>query len=232
VARVLDVGRAHFDVEALEPRDAAVEARVEEREAEAPRVARERARVAARVGRGVVLQAAQGAHQRRLELGAAEVALVAMADNGVIGRDNGLPWQLPDDLKRFKALTMGHALLMGRRTHDSIGRALPGRRNLVLSRNPHWQADGAERVDTIERALALAGADGAARMSVLGGAGVYALALPHADQLLLTEIDADLDGDTFFPPWPRAEFCETSREPHVGHDGSSFAFVTYDRVAP
>jgi dihydrofolate reductase len=163
------------------------------------------------------------------------VLIAAVARNGAIGRDNALIWRDVLDQRHLRARTIGAPVLMGRRTWDSLPsrfRPLPGRRNLVLSRNPHWQADGAERVDTIERALALAGADGAARMSVLGGAGVYALALPHADQLLLTEIDADLDGDTFFPPWPRAEFCETSREPHVGHDGSSFAFVTYDRVAP
>src|SRR6187402_3140555 len=102
-------------------------------------------------------------------------AIVAMSDNGVIGRGNGLPWHLPDDLRRFKALTMGHVLLMGRRTHDSIGSALPGRRNLVLTRDPRWQAAGCERVGSIESARERAAG---ATLFVIGGAEVFSLCWP------------------------------------------------------
>ncbi|MEO7245322.1 MAG: dihydrofolate reductase [Rubrivivax sp.] len=163
----------------------------------------------------------------RLEL------IAAVARNGAIGHDNALLWHDPLDQRHFRARTIGAPVLMGRRTWDSLPARfcpLPGRRNLVLSRDPQWQADGAERVGTLEQALALAGADGAARLAVIGGAAVYALALPRADRLLLTELDADLEGDTFFPPWSRAAFRETARAPQVGHDGTAFAFVTYDRV--
>ena len=113
-------------------------------------------------------------------------AIVAMADNGVIGRGNGLPWHLPGDLGRFKALTMGHALLMGRRTYDSIGRALPGRRNLVLTRNPDWQAPGCDAVTSLDSAVERARG---ATLFVIGGAEVFSLCWPIVGRLELVVLD-------------------------------------------
>src|SRR6188768_2402544 len=123
----------------------------------------------------------------------APVALVAMADNGVIGRDNGLPWHLPDDLKRFKALTLGKPVLMGRKTAESLGRALPKRRNLVLTRAGQVPFDGMQAVASLDEALAIAQRDGD-ELCVIGGGELYALALPHATQLHLTHVDARVDG--------------------------------------
>lgn len=156
------------------------------------------------------------------------VAIVAMADNGVIGRGNGLPWHLPDDLRRFKALTMGHALLMGRRTHDSIGRALPGRRNLVLTRNAAWRAPGCEAVASLDEAVARA-LD--ATLFVIGGAEVFSLAWPVVGRLELTEVHADPEGDTLLEGFDRAGWRETFRERH-GADAQHahpFSFVTLIR---
>jgi dihydrofolate reductase len=157
------------------------------------------------------------------------VAIVAMADNGVIGRDNGLPWHLPDDLKRFKALTMGHALLMGRKTYDSIGRPLPGRRNLVLTRNPRWQATGTETVRTLEEARARAGDS---TLFVIGGAEVFALAWPVVGRLELTEVHAAPQGDTRLEGFDRREWRETFREAHAAdaRHAAPFSFVTLVRA--
>jgi dihydrofolate reductase len=151
-----------------------------------------------------------------------------MADNGVIGRGNGLPWHLPDDLKRFKALTMGHALLMGRRTHDSIGRALPGRLNLVLTRNPGWHAPGCNRVGSIEEAREQA--VGLA-LFVIGGAEVFTLAWPIVGRLELTEVHADVEGDTFLAGFERDAWREVSREAHAAdaRHAYPFEFVTLVR---
>ncbi len=155
----------------------------------------------------------------------AAVAIVAMADNGVIGRDNGLPWHLPDDLKRFKALTMGHALLMGRRTFDSIGRPLPGRRNLVLTRNPGWQAPGTDTVRSLDEALAKAGAS---MLFVIGGAEVFALAWPIVSRLELTEVHAEPAGDTVLAGFDRRAWRETFREERSVDErhAAPFSFVT------
>ncbi len=162
------------------------------------------------------------------------VALVAaVARNGAIGRANDLLWRDAQDLAHFRALTLGSPVLMGRRTWDSLParwRPLPGRRNLVLTRNPQWRADGAEAAASLPAALArLAGVP---RVFVIGGAQLYALALPLADELHLTEIDADFEGDTHFPPWPRAEFDEIARAPQRAADGTRFAFVHYRRRQP
>jgi dihydrofolate reductase len=156
------------------------------------------------------------------------VAIVARADNGVIGRDNALPWHLPDDLRRFKALTMGHALLMGRKTFDSIGRPLPGRRNLVLTRNAAWQAPGTEAVHSLEDALARAGAS---MLYVIGGAEVFRLAWPHTDRIELTEVHAEVAGDTVLEGFDRREWRETFREEHGTDErhASPFSFVTLVR---
>ena len=157
------------------------------------------------------------------------VAIVAMADNGVIGRDNGLPWHLPEDLKRFKALTMGHALLMGRRTYDSIGRPLPGRRNLVLTRNPGWQAPGCERVGSLEDAR---GRAGYATLFVIGGAEVFSLCWPVIGRIELTEVHAEPEGDTCLEDFDRRAWREVFREEHAAdaRHAMPFSFVTLLRA--
>ena len=160
-----------------------------------------------------------------------KVSLVAaVARGGVIGLAGRLPWRIPDDMRRFRELTMGHPVVMGRRTWDSLPdrfRPLPGRRNVVVTRNAAWQGDGAERAGSLEDALQLL--DGAPRVFVIGGAELYAYALPLADELHLTEIDVDMEGDTFFPSWERPAFEETSREQHLSESGIPFSFVTYLR---
>jgi dihydrofolate reductase len=155
--------------------------------------------------------------------------VVAVARNGVIGRDNGLAWHLSSDLKRFKALTLGKPMLMGRRTWDSIGRPLPGRRSLVLTRDRGFRAEGAERVHSWDDALAAA-PDG--ELMVVGGAEIYALALPEADRLHLTEVAAEPEGDVRFPDFDRARFRETFREAHPAgpRDEHAFAFVDWERI--
>jgi len=160
------------------------------------------------------------------------VSLVAaIPRNGAIGRNNQLLWREPEDQRHFRRVTMGSPVLMGRKTWDSLPerfRPLPGRRNLVLSRDPDWRANGAEAVGSIGAALHAAA--GETRVSVIGGAQLYALVLPIADELLLTEIDADLDGDTFFPAWDRSRFTETTRERHTSGSGVPYSFVTYKRI--
>ena len=159
------------------------------------------------------------------------VSLVAaVARGGVIGRAGGIPWRLPEDLARFRELTMGHPVVMGRRTWESLPerfRPLPGRGNVVVTRNPAWSARGADRAGSIEEALAALESE--PEVFVIGGAEIYAAALPHADELLLTEIDAEIEGDTTFPAWDRDDFAEISRDEHVSEDGMRFAFVTYRR---
>jgi dihydrofolate reductase len=154
--------------------------------------------------------------------------LAAVARNGVIGRDNGLPWRLPEDLKRFKTLTLGHPVIMGRRTFDSIGRALPGRENIVVTRAREYDAPGCRVVHSLGAALsAAAGADEA---FVIGGAEIYALALPLARRLYMTEIDADVEGDTVFPEYDRGAWSEIAREPgSPAPGGPRYDFVVYAR---
>ena len=155
--------------------------------------------------------------------------VAAVARGGVIGRDGGIPWRLPEDMARFRELTMGHPVVMGRRTWESLPdqfRPLPGRGNVVVTRNADWSAQGAHRAASLEDALRLFGAE---RVFVIGGGEIYAAALPFADELLLTEIDADVEGDTRFPEWDPDEFEETTREEHTTEDGTPFAFVTYRR---
>ena len=163
--------------------------------------------------------------------------IVAVAANGTIGRDGRLPWHLPADLKRFKALTMGKPMIMGRKTFESLPGVLPGRRHIVLTRDPHWQAAGAEVVHALADAVALARSrqPDARRIFVIGGGQLYADAVPLADELVLTEIDADLPGDTHFPAWDRQAFTEVQRLPQhtAAADGqapTAFAFVTYQRT--
>ena len=152
------------------------------------------------------------------------VSLVAaLARNRVIGAGNRLPWHLPEDLKRFKRLTTGAPVIMGRKTHESIGKPLPGRRNIVVTRQPGASWHGCEVVHSLEAALAAAG--DAPEAFVIGGAELYALALPRADRMYLTLVDADHAGDAWFPEFDPADWRETAREP-----GAGFAFVTYERA--
>jgi len=159
------------------------------------------------------------------------VSLVAaVARGGVIGRDGGIPWRIPEDMTRFRELTTGHAVVMGRRTWESLPdqfRPLPGRDNVVVTRNPDWSAQGADRAGSVEDALELL--DSAPRVFVIGGGEIYAAALPFADEFLLTEIDAAIEGDTVFPAWNRDEFDEVERRERVTEGGTPFAFVRYVR---
>ena len=161
------------------------------------------------------------------------VSLVAaVARGGVIGHDGGIPWRLPEDVAHFKELTTGHAVVMGRKTWDSLPepfRPLPGRRNVVVTRDPGWHAVGAERAASVEGALALL--ESQPEIFVIGGGEIYAAAFPYADELLLTQIDADATGDTTFPDWDRRAWDETSRDDRVSTDGVPFAFVSYQRWA-
>ena len=156
------------------------------------------------------------------------VAVVAMADNGVIGRDNRLPWLLPDDLKRFKALTLDNAVLMGRKTWDSIGRPLPRRRNLVLTRDRAWRAPGAEPVHSLDEAGARAAG---MTLFVIGGAEVFSLAWPIVGRIELTEVHAKPQGDTRLQGFDRREWRETYREDRSADErhASPFSFVTLVR---
>ncbi len=154
--------------------------------------------------------------------------VVARASNGVIGRDGGLPWHISADLKRFKALTMGSAMVMGRRTFDSLPKLLPARRHIVLTRDTWWSAPGAEVARSVDQAIALAGDE---RLSVIGGAEIFALFLPLADRIELTEVQADIAGDTFMPdPRESGTWREVAREEHsAGGDTPAFAFVSLER---
>ena len=154
--------------------------------------------------------------------------IVARAQNGVIGRDCGLPWRLPADLKRFKTLTMGGAMIMGRKTFDSLPGLLPGRRHIVVTRNARWSAAGAEVAHSAEDALALAGDHSA---WVIGGAEIFALFLPLADRIELTEVTGDVDGDTVMPdPRVGGQWREVARAAHGAEaDRPGYAFVTLDR---
>ncbi len=154
--------------------------------------------------------------------------IVARARNLTIGRDNTLPWRLPEDLAHFKRTTMGAPVIMGRKTWDSIGRPLPGRRNIVVSRNPALVIAGAEVAASLEDAQRLC--VGVPEVFLIGGAQLYAEALPSADRLVVTEIDTDVEGDAFFPAIDPAQWIETSREAHhSAANGFDYAFVTYER---
>ena len=158
----------------------------------------------------------------RTEIVAEIVFVVARADNGVIGRHGGLPWRLPADLRHFKAITAGAPMIMGRRTFASLPGLLPGRRHIVLTRDAGWRAEGAEPVATVDQALSAAGGP---RVSVIGGAEVFALFLPHADRIELTEIHAAPAGDTVMPAF--AGWRETARADHPAEgDRPAYSFVT------
>lgn len=156
--------------------------------------------------------------------------IVAMGRGRVIGRDNQLPWHLPADLKHFKTVTMGKPIIMGRLTYESIGKPLPGRRNIVITRDAGYAAPGCEVVTSPEAALA-AVAD-VEEALVIGGANLYRQMLPHADRLYFTFIDADFAGDAWFPQWNADEWRETAREAHRPDERNAFpyAFVVLERI--
>ena len=155
--------------------------------------------------------------------------IAAIAKNGVIGAQGKLPWHLPEDLKHFKNLTLGHPIIMGRRTWESFGgKPLPGREHIVISRKPGYEAPGASVASTLESAVALC--TGEPLAFVIGGAEIYAAALPLAHGLVLTEIERDFVGDTRFPAWDRKNWRETQRETHTSLEGMRFDFVLYERL--
>jgi dihydrofolate reductase len=161
--------------------------------------------------------------------------IVAMARNGAIGLDNQLPWYLPNDLKHFKSVTMGKPIIMGRKTYESIGKPLPGRTNIVVTANSGFRAEGVEVVHSPEQAvqlgLAIARRDGCDELLVIGGAELYRALLPQASRLYLTEVQADVAGDAFFPDFHRAQWQELSREDFKAGVAGDFghSFVVYQR---
>jgi dihydrofolate reductase len=164
-----------------------------------------------------------------------QISLIAALDrNFAIGKGNALPWHLSDDLKRFKALTLGKPLLMGRKTAESLGRALPGRTNLVLTRSGRVPFDGMQSVETLAEALFVAGLEESEELCVIGGGEVFALALPQATRMHLTFVDTIVeDADAFFPRFDPNDWRETSREAHPADARNEFAFefADFERIA-
>jgi dihydrofolate reductase len=162
--------------------------------------------------------------------------IVAAARNGVIGRNNALPWTLSEDLRYFKRVTMGKPIIMGRKTYESIGRPLPGRTNIVITRQPGYSAQGVSVVSGLDEALSLAEhvaqSDGADEMMVIGGAEIYAAALPRAERLYLTEVHADVEGNALLPAVDWGDWRELRRERHEASPPNSYdySFVLYERV--
>ncbi len=162
--------------------------------------------------------------------------IVAVAENGVIGRDNGLPWHLPDDLQHFRRVTLGKPVLMGRKTYESIGRPLPKRHNIVVTRDAAFCAEGVCAVrsvaDGLQQAVALAARDGVDEVVIIGGAAIYAAALPFVSRLHITQVHATIEGDTLLPTIDWAQWREISREyvAAATADGLAFSFVRYERT--
>jgi len=156
--------------------------------------------------------------------------IAALAQNHVIGIENRLPWKLPEDLAHFKALTLGHPILMGRKTFESLGRPLPGRRNIVITRNVGYQPSGCEIATSIPAAIDLC--EQAEEVFFIGGAELYKQVLPLVDRLYLTEVQVEAQGDAYFPEFDRTAFIEISRVHQRGEksDPVAFDFVIYDRV--
>lgn len=159
--------------------------------------------------------------------------IVARARNGVIGRENQLPWRLPEDLAFFKRTTMGAPIIMGRKTHESIGRPLPGRRNIVVTRDAARRFTGCDTATNLDEALELAAQDQAPEAFLIGGAQLYEEGLRHADKLIITEISIDFEGDAHFAALDPQEWEEVAHETHRAHAPNEFdyAFVTYKRTA-
>ena len=149
--------------------------------------------------------------------------IAALGSNRVIGRDGEMPWHLSEDLKHFKRTTMGHPIVMGRKTFESIGRVLPGRRTIVITRQQGWSHPGVETAHSLPEALSLAGPGD--EVFIVGGGEVYAEAMPFAQRMVLTEVDESPEGDTWFPEWSPKQWREVAREPHEG-----FEIATYERA--
>lgn len=154
--------------------------------------------------------------------------IVAQAQNRVIGIDNTLPWHLPEDLKRFKQLTMGHHIIMGRKTYESLGRLLPGRTTVIVTRNPAYQVAGAIVVHSLEQAVQVCGDD--AEVFLIGGAELYQQALALADKIYLTLIEAEFNGDAFFPEMDFKVWQQIDQQHHVSAQGWSYQYLTYQRL--
>src|SRR5690242_15173066 len=155
--------------------------------------------------------------------------IVAMAQNGVIGRDNTLPWRLPEDLRRFKTFTLGKPILMGRKTFESIGRPLPERQNFVLTRDRAWSAGGVTVVHSVEAALECAA--GSEELVAIGGAEIYRLVLPFARRIYLTHVHADVPGDTYFPEFDATQWADVECSAHPADERHAYpvTFVTLER---
>lgn len=155
--------------------------------------------------------------------------IVAMAHNRVIGADNDMPWHLPADLKYFKKTTLGKPIIMGRKTFDSIGRPLPGRQNVVVTRNEAWSHAGVDVAPSLDAALTMVGE--AEEIMITGGAQIFAMAIDTVEKLYITEIDLDVEGDTFFPEFDQTDWKETSREAFPAEEGKpAYSFVIYERA--
>ncbi len=163
---------------------------------------------------------------------AARISIIAaVAKNGAIGADNKLPWNIPEDLRNFKRLTLGHPVIMGRKTFDSIGKPLPGRHNIVVSRNAALQIDGCEIADSLDAAIRTAESQNPDEIFIIGGAQIYAQAMKFARRLYLTEIDKDIKGDAFFPPFSGTEWVEKERRRGDDPaDKTRFDFVVYEKI--
>jgi len=155
--------------------------------------------------------------------------IVALAKNRVIGLNNTLPWYLPEDLKRFKQLTMGHHIIMGRKTYESLGRLLPGRQTVIVTRNPDYKVDGAIVVHSLEQAISVSSADSEAFL--IGGAELYQQSLPLAKRLYLTMIDAEFEGDAYFPEIELDHWDLLEQQDLISQQGWAFHYLSYQRKA-
>lgn len=158
--------------------------------------------------------------------------IAAVAENRCIGAENKLPWHLPEDLKRFRAITRGHPVIMGRKTFESIGRPLPQRQNIVITRDSNYSAGGVECVTSLEQAIERAKTQNPQEIFIIGGAEIYRLALQYADKLYLTLVHQHVPGDAFFPEWISAEWRETFRESHLaqGENSPAYTFLNLERI--
>lgn len=156
--------------------------------------------------------------------------IVATDEQGLIGKDNDLPWKLSADLQYFRRVTMGKPLIMGRNTHESIGRPLPGRQNIIVSKNLDYRVDGCTVVHSVKEAFQAC--NNSDEAMVMGGASLYEQLLPHAEKLYLTLVHASLEGDTWFPDWKKTDWREVSREHHQADDKNDYpySFIIYERI--
>lgn len=159
-------------------------------------------------------------------------AIVAMSENRVIGDDNQLPWHLPADLKHFKTITSGHPILMGRKTYESIGRPLPNRTNIIITRNPEFKAEGCIVIQSLDEAIRYAAESNCDEIFIIGGAEVYKQLLPHIKRIYLTIVHENFDGDAFFPELNLAEWKENKRERHDADDNNEYdySFIMLERI--